>query len=344
MSAFEVVLEPHVAAEILDHYQRKNREEPHQIGAGEFMDLPTHRARGWLLGTVSHSAALITNFIPDTYNMPEARVQSATAAASGTSMKKDLKKYSDDLKSWRESVAYHFMDSSIIGFYSVSNGKNIMKRTTMEDGNERIVGIPAEAWLESYGHNPFFSRSNRSPFHIDIRVPTAEAPTLRFTAKQFIYQNNTLAKKCEVGFRIAPESVATNTVMDTVVRAHYGDSVEKTAVPALDIDRLLFEAKGAAKPEMIENICENLKRVVSAAESKSKSLDAKTASSILEAVAALRTERQSTYSSKNREASTQNALMIKYVSSLIAEQVCEAEANMRSNAEHTRQRMRSRRF
>ncbi|CUE69003.1 Hypothetical protein, putative [Bodo saltans] len=216
----QLIVQPHVAASILDHYQ------------GKF----AKNCRGWLIGTLNATTATATNFVPDTFNLPVNKPE------------KEFKQYGQKLQSWVESIKAMFPredgDIKIIGFYSVGSGAPVCHQS-IDDTNETTFEFEYAAWSIEYSRNTSLAKGGIA-IHLDIRIPVDAKEELKFLGKRFDYTKDPAKAgmqlaTTDIEVRIVPETRAANTVADYIVRQAYGETSEETSVQVLNLDRVLSE-------------------------------------------------------------------------------------------------------
>lgn len=345
-----LIVEPHVVASILDHYQRRMLSQPRPDDPS--VEVRVNRCRGWLIGNVSHTAVNITNFLPDTFNRPEGVSKKAA----------DLRKaYMKTITDWQRAITYHHpTDQSVIGFYSVGDGSPLVTHAEDEKGQDILHQRSFDQWMDDFRRNLNF-KSRGEGYYLEVRAPSKTSKTLEFVGHRYVYEvkedtHQSIVTDNLMEVRIVPETHAANTIMNTVIRAAYDEKVEQTVVPALDLDKILCElpttaaavggtgdgvaaapggAFTAAAAAKIKEVMTKLQQA--AKESRSKA--------VKDALETLQREREAVkadaaVSGGGNDVRTQNALMIKYVTSLIQEQVQLLEQSIRLN--QTQNRMKPR--
>lgn len=310
----ETIVDPYVIAAILDHVSRS------KDANGKM------RARGWLIGSFTHKGSHVTNFMPDTDNRPHP-----------TASKVQHDEYGAALSGWTAAMKHHApKDSTIIGFYAVGNGENITYEgfNVGEGGEAEVLVIPYEKWATTYSRTPYFQRAGRAVF-LDVRIPFENRHSVDITGKQYSYSvenERAVIADVEADVIITPESAATNTVMDAIVRQAYGEDEAETVVPALNIDRILHQLpSGENASEKIKAIAAQLHEAIVTAKSVVAGTakgDMAKSSEIVKAFEAFEAELPNADASDTR---VQNALMIKYVVSLIQTQIQQLEINIKNN-------------
>jgi hypothetical protein len=282
-----LVVQPHVAASLLDHYQGK-------IGKN---------CRGWLIGTVSATEVTATNFVPDTFNIPQNQKSA-----------KDMKLYSQKLQSWVESIKAMFPredgDLKIVGFYSVGSGAAVPYQSVDGD-TEYSINAEYSSWSKEYARNGSLVKLGAS-VHLDIRVPSVADPTLRFLGQRYEYGKDYKAggplDSTDIEVKIAPETLAANTVADHIVRAAYGETAESTSVQVLNLDRVLSETTA---PE--SGADERIKNIFSAFEASISSATSPSVTALVSQLKQQQAEACAVNGENLSEVRKQNALMIKLV-------------------------------
>lgn len=216
----EIILEPHVASALLDHYQ----------GKVDKLKTIVHNCRGWLIGTTTSRTATVTNFVPDTFNRPPSEKT------------KEFKQYGTSLTEWFGAMKALFpSESNIIGFYAVGDGSPV-KQLKSENGTETTSETPYKVWSIEYLVNPYWPKRGMAVF-VDITVPSVKSPTLDFSGTIYRYAPGTkeVNSITPAAVRIVPEGAAVNTMAQHIIRAAYGETAADTMVPALELDRILAE-------------------------------------------------------------------------------------------------------
>jgi hypothetical protein len=299
----EIVIEPHVAASLLDHYQGKLAKN----------------CRGWLIGTASPHVATVTNFVPDSFNRPVGKANA-----------KESQQYSANLQKWFEAIKAMFpRETTVIGMYSVGSGA-VVVHSTKNENTETIMEIPYDSWSTEYIVNPYFGKRGEA-IHVDVRIPTPMNPTLRFLGKRYTCKIGSAPLPTEVPVRLIPETSAANTVLDHIIRLAYGEHVEETSVQVLDLDRVLAELPSEA------NVTDTIRQVFASLENSVAKVKAgDKVSQLLTALKEQQAEAATANSESFSEVRMRNALMIKLVVTRLQEYLRVLEHSMVSGPQRGR--------
>mmetsp|Transcript_83334 Transcript_83334/g.97410 ORF Transcript_83334/g.97410 Transcript_83334/m.97410 type:complete len:330 (-) Transcript_83334:313-1302(-) len=315
----ECIVEPVVFAGILDHFTKKSRVDPVDLSGERKL---INRCRGFLLGSVTATTVTINNFLPDTYNLPD-RPRSEKEV---NEYKKAMSKYTEQLKAGIKAVGHHFGKSSILGFYSVTDGQNFIRERLVANLEERTCYDISE-FTEAFKYIPIFSSMGRA-FHLDIRVPTVEQPSVDMSCRELKFapgQGKLATVATSVPVRVYTSSSSVNAVMEHVITETFGASSETALPPAVDIDHALASLQGDAKAFVME-VAEKLQKAAQSAPATSE---------LAKAVAELREVRSTPACSAVAESRKTNALLLKYVVGLIQEQVASIDYAVKHNVEST---------
>lgn len=324
----EIIVEPHVASSLLDHYQGK-------LGKN---------CRGWLIGSATANTVMVNNFVPDTFNRlvgvkPTLEaVEGKTMAECEAQHKKNLAEYNEKiqqynkkLQQWFESIKSMFpRETTVVGFYSVGTG-SVVEHSIINDNTETTIRIAYKDWSVENVANPYFVKRGKS-VHLDVRIPSKAEPQLTFLGSSYTYKMGKATEPVDALVRLVPETRAANTVMDHIVRLAYGESVEDSSVHVLDLDHVLSRLADEGKvTDRIQQAFTTLEDAVS------KTKDGNV-TKLLTLLKQQQTEAAVANGETLSEVRMRNALMIKLVVTRLQEYLQVLEQSMVKGAQRGQQR------
>lgn len=309
-SVSEVIVEPFVLTSILDHVKRM------KVMTDESQSAV--RARGWLTGIVRHNSIVVTHFMPDTYNIPENKVGTLEVEYGIF-----LKDYNAALK------AYHPHDSKIVGFYAAGDGQDVVTRAKNHKGEDIEIATPYAQWATVFRTNKHFKKQS---VQLLVKLPSAvHGKTLSVEA---ILHEHTGTKGSAPVKSLKFESAhrSDNVIMQSVIREAYGEALETSVVPTLNLDLLIANKTHEEAESTITGAVESLQQAVALAKSaldKNSSKASASQKEIVALAAALEAEKKNVAEGSMSDTRIKNALMVKYIATLIQQRLAQLELNMK---------------